>query len=212
VLSFVLCTLCRETSAFSGFNRNNMAPSSFLVSSKVVTNNALPSLQMSAVADTKYSSGFRDRMKNILLSEKKGPKKAVAKNIDGLPSNLKLVNTLEEYKEVLDADRDKIIVVRFFAKWCKACKAIQPSYYRLSRIHSNLVFVDVPVTEKNVNLHQGLGVPSLPFGHIYHPEDGLVEELKMSKKFFAEFEEVLNSYVDAESSASSNEDVQKVLC
>ena len=40
------------------------------------------------------------------------------------------------------------------------------------------------MTNDNANLHQGLGVPSLPYGHIYYPEAGLVEELKISKKYF----------------------------
>ena len=41
-----------------------------------------------------------------------------------------------------------------------------------------------------------LGVTSLPFGHIYHPTGGLVEETKMSKKHFANFARVLKSYVN----------------
>ena len=56
--------------------------------------------------------------------------------------------------------------------------------------------MDVPVTEANADLHQGLGVPSLPFGHIYYPDGGLVEELKMSKKHFSNFKEILESYIE----------------
>ena len=41
-----------------------------------------------------------------------------------------------------------------------------------------------------------LGVTSLPFGHIYHPTGGLVEELKISKKYFPKFARVLKSYVE----------------
>jgi len=88
----------------------------------------------------------------------------------------------------------------------QACKSIQPSYYRLARTHSDFVFIDVPVTEKNADLHQGLGVPSLPFGHIYHPDKGLVEELKMSKKFFAGFEDALTSYAKDECNVSHRDD------
>jgi hypothetical protein len=56
--------------------------------------------------------------------------------------------------------------------------------------------VDVPVTPENANLHQGLGVPSLPYSHIYHPTGRLVEELKISKKHFKTFSKVLKTYVD----------------
>ena len=41
-----------------------------------------------------------------------------------------------------------------------------------------------------------LGVPSLPFGHIYHPTGGLVEEAKISKKFFPNFSRAVNNYVE----------------
>jgi hypothetical protein len=44
-------------------------------------------------------------------------------------------------------------------------------------------------------LHQGLGVPSLPYGHIYHSAVGLVEELKLNKNVFNTFEEILATYV-----------------
>ena len=61
--------------------------------------------------------------------------------------------------------------------------------------HPNVVFVDVPVTEKNAALHQGLGVPSLPFGHLYHPQSGLVEEMKLTRNHIAEFEGKLDGYL-----------------
>lgn len=110
------------------------------------------------------------------------------------PSNVIAVNTLEEYKKVVADEKEKLVVVRFYATWCKACKAVGPSFYRLAHIYPDIIFAEVPVTQHNVNLHQGLGVSSLPFGHIYHPTVGLVEELKMSKKFFSNFAKVLQSY------------------
>mmetsp|Transcript_26264 Transcript_26264/g.53247 ORF Transcript_26264/g.53247 Transcript_26264/m.53247 type:complete len:337 (-) Transcript_26264:422-1432(-) len=112
------------------------------------------------------------------------------------PENLRTVVTLEEYKEALDENRGKIIVVRFFATWCKACKAIQPLYYRMAAHYPELLFLEVPVTNQNANLHQGLGVPSLPYGHIYYPEAGLVEEMKISKKYFGNLVKRVRWYQD----------------
>ena len=63
-------------------------------------------------------------------------------------------------------------------------------------MYPDAVFVDVPVNDQNASLHQGLGVPSLPFGHIYHPTAGLVEELKLTRKHITEFKKSLNSYID----------------
>lgn len=77
----------------------------------------------------------------------------------------------------------------------KACKAIAPAFYRLASLYSDALFIDVPVTPDNANLHQGLGVPSLPYAHIYHPISGLVEEAKISKKHFPNFARSLKFYV-----------------
>ncbi len=79
----------------------------------------------------------------------------------------------------------------------QACKAIAPLYYRLARACPNVKFVDVAVTDKNTDLHQGLEVPSLPYGHVYHPSSGLVEEMKLNRRYFPEFEAKVQSYVSS---------------
>jgi hypothetical protein len=57
-----------------------------------------------------------------------------------------------------------------------------------------MIFVDVPVTSRNKALHQGLGIPSLPFAHIYHPYGGLVEELRLTRNHMAQFKHKLDCY------------------
>ena len=69
-----------------------------------------------------------------------------------------------------------------------------PYFYKLAQTYKDIQFVEVPVTDKNSNLHQGLGVPSLPYGHIYHPSGGLVDELKINRKHFSKFAKVVHSY------------------
>lgn len=80
-----------------------------------------------------------------------------------------------------------------------------PSFYHLALKNPDTLFVDVPVKEGNANLHQGLGVPSLPYGHIYDPVNGLVEELRITKKLMPEFRDKLQGYIQevAASVASS---------
>lgn len=56
-----------------------------------------------------------------------------------------------------------------------------------------------------------LGVTSLPFGHIYHPTGGLVEETKMSKKHFANFARVLKSYVNGLCNVEEHEELELEL-
>lgn len=66
----------------------------------------------------------------------------------------------------------------------------------MARDFPDTIFVDVPVTDKNPALHQGLGVTTLPFAHIYHPTAGLVEEHKLTRKDVAAFQQKLQGYVD----------------
>ena len=56
-------------------------------------------------------------------------------------------------------------------------------------------YVQVPLTKETAYIHEGLGVTSVPFAHVYHPEGGLVEEKKINKRVFGEFAEVLGWYV-----------------
>jgi thiol-disulfide isomerase/thioredoxin len=116
--------------------------------------------------------------------------------------------TITDYKEKVVDEKDQMVVVRFYAPWCRACKAAQQPYRRLSRAFSGqrIKFVECPVTESNAFLHEGLGVPSLPFGHIYHPEAGLVEELSINKKVFKDFERVLKYYVNGQGEVEYKDD------
>lgn len=53
-------------------------------------------------------------MKNIVIKE------AAKKKIDkSLPANLKIVTTIDEYKDVVGCEKERIVAVRFFARWCK---------------------------------------------------------------------------------------------
>jgi thiol-disulfide isomerase/thioredoxin len=122
------------------------------------------------------------------------------------------VKTMQQYKDQVVDEQDAIVCVRFYAPWCRACKAVEAPYRQLATRHSsasefesdnnNMVqkvkFVQVPLTKENAYLHTGLGIPSLPYAHIYHPVAGLVEERSINKKIFGEFKDALQTYVDGE--------------
>lgn len=133
------------------------------------------------------------------------------------------ITEIQEYKdEVVDSVESSIVVVRFYASWCKACKAVESSFYRLPQEFqsSSVKFVEVPLTKENAYLHKGLGIPCLPFSHIYYNYDHvdnngtgemtsssscrLVEELKINKSMFSEFKRVVGSYVNNECAVHYN--------
>jgi thiol:disulfide interchange protein len=59
-------------------------------------------------------------MKNLVQINQKT--KPLSNN---MPSNMQKVETLEEYKKVICSNKDdKLIVVRFYAPWCKVSKKI----------------------------------------------------------------------------------------
>jgi len=152
---------------------------------------------------------FEDRMRTLVqkpVSDRRSSSNDHTTNgKNSMPPNLQVVSTLEEYKVAVGDEKERLVVVRFFAPWCKACRAIAPAFYRMAGQYPDVSFVEVPVTEKNVNLHQGLEVPSLPFGHIYVPNVGLVEELRISRKFFPQLELALKSYIDGSCELSSRD-------
>mmetsp|Transcript_21849 Transcript_21849/g.46140 ORF Transcript_21849/g.46140 Transcript_21849/m.46140 type:complete len:283 (-) Transcript_21849:143-991(-) len=149
-----------------------------------------------ASSDSSRMTDFQRRMKGLVKRNGavSGGRRTIGQRGSDKPKNLKTAHTLEEYKEVMDQEKGKMIVVRFYATWCKACKAIQPGFYRMAALYPHVTFLEVPVTNHNANLHQGLDVPSLPYGHIYVPEAGLVEELKISKKYFPNLVKMVRWY------------------
>jgi len=142
-----------------------------------------------ATASIPSSPSFQERMLGVV--QKENTKVRIAKQRQSLPSNLVQVETLEEYKEVVSSN--SLVVVRFYAPWCRACKAIQPIFYKMAHQFPSVTFVDVACTDKNANLHTGLKVPSLPFCHIY--QNGLVEESKLQRKEFPQLARKLQSYL-----------------
>ena len=112
---------------------------------------------------------------------------------------IQTIDTLGEYKLRVVDEPQKLVVVRFYAPWCKSCKAAEPLFKKISYQYGDEVnFVQVPLTKETAYIHEGLGVPSVPYGHIYHPEAGLVEEMKINKKVFGEFKAVLEDYINGE--------------
>lgn len=106
------------------------------------------------------------------------------------------IRCLKDWENFIEANRDKLISVRFYSHVCKSCMAITPYYYRLAkRFHNKAVFVDIPMTKDNIDLQLSFNVTKVPYGHIYAPGNQLIEERSLGKASFKYFERILYSYI-----------------
>ena len=219
---YIISTVFSLTTAFSshlsmesrtaldvGFRRLSVSSISILQSSTSLGYRNEP--DESAIRPVVKPS-FISRMRN--LATKRPNKNQVIetkKEIDHARSEIdpndpvQALHTLEEFLELIRGDEKHedrtIIVIQWHAKWCKACQAILPLYNKLARkyqeheVQTRVKFVQIAVTDKNLNLHQEfVRLPSLPYAHIYHPSHGLVEELKVSKPHFRKFEQAIRRH------------------
>lgn len=88
------------------------------------------------------------------------------------------IQSKEEHIALLNANPDKIIILKFFAPWCRACKGLEPKYIQISKDPKYeglpLVFAQLSVAH-NKDYIKSLGVLALPSVHIYSGAEGLVE-------------------------------------
>ena len=125
-------------------------------------------------------------------------------------SILKVID-IHEYKKHVADETNQIVCVRFYMDSCRSCKATEGRFRRLASsksLHGVVKFVEVPVTKDNAYLHQGLNIPSFPYSHIYHPNVGLVEELKINRNVFKNFERILQTYVDGQCNVKYNDSTE----
>ena len=152
----------------------------------------------------RYSSGTEDvpiaspeldnKVKDLLK-----PKQTTTKETTkGLP-NLREVNSREELKAAVLEDEHKLTVVRYYAPYCKSCKAMESHFYAFARRNPSINFIEVPYTKDRSNRLwvSSLGIPSFPYAHVYHPASlGLVEEHSINSKYWKDFTKVIESYED----------------
>jgi thiol-disulfide isomerase/thioredoxin len=151
-----------------------------------------------AVVAPPATDTFEVRLRNLLHNKQQKRHENMARNHPSGPEHVAEVHSLREFKMIVTQEAHQVTAVRYYAGWCKACRAIEPRFYRLGRQYTDIKYAQVPVTSENAGLHEALGVETLPFGHIYHPVAGLVEELSLHRRNWLTFEKILLSYNDGE--------------
>jgi calmodulin len=84
----------------------------------------------------------------------------------------------EHHAALIDTYPDKIIVLKFYAPWCRACKGLEPKYVQIAK---DPKYADLPIifsqmsVQGNKDYIKSLGVVALPSVLIYAGVEGLVE-------------------------------------
>lgn len=111
---------------------------------------------------------------------------------------VEVIEDVSDFDSILKGTKEQFVAVFFHSPVCKACQAAAPHFYKLAQKYSNVKFVSVPLTPGNKEtLQQDLGVKKFPFGHIYHSQHGLLDELPILRKLVPNFEARLKSHVNA---------------
>jgi len=88
------------------------------------------------------------------------------------------ISNKEQHINFVEANSDKLIVVKFYAPWCRACKGLEPKYLKM--VH-DIKYADIPLVWADLSIQHNkeyvkeLGVLALPSIQITAGSDGLVE-------------------------------------
>ena len=179
-------------SSVGGVSQRNARPGNGIApdASSVRPSSSTSTFATSLPLDANRQPSIPSRVKNMVIG---GLKSRLSRR-----RKVQVVEDINEFNELIRDEQQDHIAVMFHAPFCKACQAALPHFQRLARKYSDVKFISVPLTESNSKFLKALGIPKFPFGHLYDPEKGLVEELPMLRKLVPKFEERLVSRMSKE--------------
>lgn len=102
-----------------------------------------------------------------------------------------LVNLNKESFEKVTVEKDKTLIIDFWAPWCGPCKALTPVLEEISAEMSDKVGVYKVNVDDNTDLAQEHGVQSIPTMLIY--KNGSLSETIVGLKTKDELVDIVNS-------------------
>mmetsp|Transcript_35563 Transcript_35563/g.88492 ORF Transcript_35563/g.88492 Transcript_35563/m.88492 type:complete len:176 (-) Transcript_35563:394-921(-) len=106
-----------------------------------------------------------------------------------------LLENQEEYEALVASAQaeNRLVVIKFFASWCRACKAMAPKYTRLTEDWPNIEFYEL-MFDNNKKLCKSLGIKILPYIQIVKGEEGIVESFTCGPSKISRLQEKLEEH------------------
>jgi len=100
---------------------------------------------------------------------------------ESLDEVVEIIRSSEQLSNIMRTYKDKIIIIKFFAQWCRACKAIDPKYKKVAKEFPNIKFCEIEF-EANKELCRQLGISVLPSLQFYQGGETKVEDFSCGPK------------------------------
>lgn len=86
------------------------------------------------------------------------------------------IGSEEAYDELIESAKaaNSIVVIKFYAGWCRACKAMAPKFARMADDFPDVEFHEI-LFEENKKLCKKLGIRVLPFMEIVDGSRGKID-------------------------------------
>lgn len=124
-------------------------------------------------------------------------------SVDRLSAPVQTLAETEEFLQLLGeaAANGEVVVVKYYARFCRACKAVAPKFERLARQYEgvNLRFVDVEF-ESSKPLCKAMGIKSLPHTQVFAGSQGKVADFSIAPSKFDRLENFLARNVEGSKS------------
>ncbi|CAM9480581.1 unnamed protein product [Phaeothamnion confervicola] len=110
------------------------------------------------------------------------------------------VSETEDFLQLLGeaAANGEVVVVKYYARFCRACKAIAPRYERLALQYAgtNLKFVEVEF-EASKPLCKAMGIKSLPHTHVFVGSQGKMADFSIAPSKFERLEGFVADHMES---------------
>jgi len=102
------------------------------------------------------------------------------------------ISSIKQLIDNLEQAQDSLVIVSFHAKWCAACRKVQPLVRKevLEREDKDIVLLKVNY-DLNKQICKSLSVKKLPYFHFYRGSQGKLAEFSASAKTFQRIKDAI---------------------